>query len=78
MKLERRRLPAAQRRTAGSPNVRFNQREWETVEPKAAAAGVAPTAWARLAALGRHPLRRRVVPELNQQAWLEPARLAAS
>src|SRR5215210_3936217 len=77
-KLGRRRLPNEQRRTAASLNVRFNRREWETVEQKAAAAGVTPTEWARLAALGRNPPPRRVVPELNQQAWLELARLAST
>jgi hypothetical protein len=77
-KLGRRKLPAEQRRTAGSLNVRFNRQEWATVEHKAAAAGVTPTEWARLAALGRNPPPRRVVPELNQQAWRELGRLAAA
>lgn len=74
----RRRLPEKQRRTAGSLNVRFNQQEWTTVEEKAAAAGVTPTEWARLAALGRNPPPPRVVPELNEAAWRELARLAAA
>lgn len=77
-KLGRRKLPDEQRRTAASLNVRFNQHEWEAVEQKAAAAGVTPTEWARLAALGRNPPPRRVVPELNQQAWRELGRLAAA
>jgi hypothetical protein len=77
-RLGRRRLPDKQRRTAGSLNVRFNQQEWETIEEKAATAGVTPTEWARLAALERNPPPRRVVPELNEVAWRELARLAAA
>jgi hypothetical protein len=74
----RRRLPERKRHTAGSLNVRFNHEEWATVEEKAAAAGVTPTEWARLASLGRNPPPRRVVPELNEVAWRELARLAAA
>ena len=74
----RRKLPDAERRTAANLNVRFNRQEWATVEQKAAAAGVTPTEWARLAALGRNPPPRRVVPKLNQQAWRELGRLAAA
>lgn len=77
-KLGRRKLPDEQRRTAASLNVRFNRQEWETVEQKAAEAGVSPTEWARLAALERNPPPRRAIPELNQKAWLELARLAAA
>lgn len=77
-RLGRRKLPEKQRRTAGTLNVRFNRQEWETVEEKAAAAGVTPTEWARLAALGRNPPPRRIVPELNEAAWRELARLAAA
>lgn len=76
--LGRRPLPEEQRRTAGSLNVRFNQEEWKTVEQKAADAGVSPTEWARLAALERAPPPRRAVPELNETAWRELARLAAA
>jgi hypothetical protein len=74
----RRKLPDKKRRTAGSLNVRFNEQEWETVEEKAADAGVTPTEWARLAAIGRNPPPRRVVPTLNEEAWRELARLAAA
>lgn len=77
-RLGRRKLPDEQRRTAASLNVRFNKHEWETVERKAADAGVSPTEWARLAALDRDPPPRRAVPELNEQAWRELARLAAA
>jgi hypothetical protein len=74
----RRRLPEKQRRTAGTLNVRFNQQEWKVVEEKAAAAGVTPTEWARSATLGRNPPPRREVPELNEKAWRDLGRLAAS
>lgn len=67
-----------ERRTAGFTNTRFNAEEWETVCAKAAAAGVTPTEWTRFAALERTPPRRRVIPELNQKAWHELARLAAT
>jgi len=77
-RLGRRKLPDEQRRTAASLNVRFNQQEWEAVVQKAAAAGVSPTEWARLAALDRDPPPRRAVPELNEKAWRELARLVAT
>jgi hypothetical protein len=77
-RLGRHKLPDEQRRTAGTLNVRFNQQEWETVEAKAEAAGVTPTEWARLASLGRNPPPRRVVPELNEKAWRELGKLAAT
>lgn len=77
-RLGRRKLPDEQRRTAASLNVRFNKQEWETIEQKAADAGVSPTEWARLAALDRNPPPRRAVPELNETAWRELARLAAA
>jgi hypothetical protein len=48
------------------------------VEEKADEAGVKPTEWARLAALERDPPPRRLVPELNEQAWRELGRLAAT
>lgn len=76
--LGRRKLPDEQRRTAASLNVRFNLKEWDAVEQKAAAAGLTPTEWARLATLERNPPPRRVVPELNQKAWRELGRLAAT
>lgn len=74
----RRKLPDDERRTASTLNVRFNREEWERVESKAAEAGVTPTEWARLAALGRNPPPRREVPELNERAWRELGRLAAT
>lgn len=77
-RLGRRKLPDEQRRTAASLNVRFNRQEWAMVEHKAADAGVTPTEWARLAALDRTPPPRRVVPALNEAAWRELARLAAT
>jgi hypothetical protein len=77
-RLGRRKLPDEQRRTAASLNVRFNRQEWETVEQKASGAGVTPTEWARLAALDRNPPPRRVIPELNEEAWRELARLTAT
>jgi hypothetical protein len=48
------------------------------VEEKATAAGLTPTEWARQATLERDPPPRRAVPELNQKAWLELARLAVT
>lgn len=77
-RLGRRKLPDEQRRTAASLNVRFNQQEWATVEHKAAAAGLTPTEWARLATLNRNPPPCRAVPALNEKAWRELARLTAT
>jgi hypothetical protein len=67
-----------ERRTAGFTNTRFNAEEWKVVCEKAEAAGLTPTEWTRYAALERHPPRRRVIPEINQEAWRELARLAAT
>jgi hypothetical protein len=77
-RLGRRKLPEQQRRTAGALNVRFNVEEWATVVQKAADAGVTPTEWARVATLGRNPPPCREVPEVNEQAWRELGRLAAT
>lgn len=74
----RRKLPDEQRRTAAALNIRFNESEWKAVEEKAHLAGVTPTEWARYAALERHPPPRRIIPELNQSAWLELSRLTAT
>ncbi len=72
------RKPDAERRTAANVNIGFNEQEWRTVSGKAAEAGVTPTEWARLAALGRNPPPRRVVPALNETAWRELSRLATA
>jgi hypothetical protein len=74
----RRKLPDNERRTAGTLNVRLNERELKAVEEKARQAGVTPTQWARFAALERNPPERRVIPALNQSAWLELSKLTAT
>lgn len=66
------------RRTALTLNVRLNAGEREIVERKAREAGVTMTEWARLAALEQSPPTRRMIPEINREAWLELARLAAT
>lgn len=77
-KYGRPKLPAGERRDAGALHIRLNQEERQIVDEKAAAAGVTPHEWARLAALERDPPERRVIPELNRAAWLEMARLMAT
>jgi len=67
-----------ERREALTLNVRFNEEEARVVTEKAATAGVTPTEWARAAALGRTPKARVVVPEINREAWLNLAGLAAN
>src|SRR5437763_6547792 len=74
----RRKLPSEERREAAALNIRFNEREWKVVEEKAREAGVTPTEWARYAALERNPPPRRIIPKLNQSAWLELSKLAAT
>ena len=74
----RRKLPDQERRTAAALNIRFSELEWKVVEEKARQAGVTPTEWARYAALERRPPMRRIIPELNQSAWLELSRLTAA
>jgi hypothetical protein len=71
-------LTDEERRTALTLNVRLNIGERGIVERKAREAGVTPTEWARLAALEKSPPVRRVIPEINREAWLELARLAAA
>lgn len=77
-RLGRRKLPDNERRTAGTLNVRLNERELKGVEEKARQAGITPTEWARFAALERHPPERRIIPPLNQSAWLELSKLTAT
>ena len=76
-KYGRPKLSDEERRDSLSLNVRLNAQEREIVERKAREAGVTPTEWARLAALERSPPARRVIPEINRDAWLVLARLAA-
>jgi hypothetical protein len=71
-------LPASERRDAGALHIRLNEEERVIVEEKAAQAGVTAHEWARCAALERDPPKRQIIPELNQQAWLEMARLMAT
>lgn len=72
------RLPDGARREAGALHIRLNQQERKLVEDKAAQAGVTPHEWARHAALNRNPPERRIIPELNREAWLEMAKLMAT
>jgi hypothetical protein len=71
-------LPPAERRAAGSLNVRFNEAEWKKVTAKARAARMSPTEWARYAAIERNPPAPIIIPEVNKSAWRELARLAAT
>lgn len=77
-KYGRPKLPEGERRDAGALLVRLNQKERKIVDEKAATAGVTPHEWARLAALERDPPERRLIPELNREAWLEMAKLMAT
>lgn len=60
-----------------SVSVRLNGNEWASIQRKADAVGMTPTAWMRRAALSRVPLRA-VVPVINRKAYAELARLAAN
>jgi hypothetical protein len=71
-------LSDEERRTALTLNVRLNAGEREIVVRKAREAGVTPTEWTRLSALERSPPARRMIPEINREAWLELARLTAT
>ena len=77
-KYGRPRMPDDERREAGALHIRLNQTERQIVEEKASSAGVTPHEWARSAALERDPPPRKIIPELNRQAWLEMARLMAT
>jgi hypothetical protein len=77
-KYGRPRLPDSERREAGALHVRLNQEELKIVEEKASQAGVTAHEWARYAALERDPPKRKIIPELNREAWLELARLMAT
>lgn len=77
-KYGRPKLSDKERRDSIMLNVRLNADEREIVERKAQEAGVTMTEWARFAALEQSPPARRVIPEINREAWLELARLAAT
>lgn len=77
-KYGRPKLPAKERRDAGALHIRLNEEELRVVEEKASQAGVTTHEWARCAALERDPPKRQVIPELNQEAWLEMARLMST
>ena len=77
-KYGRPRLPESERREAGALHIRLNKEERQIIEEKASSAGVTPHEWARAASLERDPPPRKIIPELNRQAWLEMARLMAT
>lgn len=70
-------LPDNERRTALTLNVRFNKQEKQILIEKARVAGITATEWARFCALETDPPERRIIPELNREAWLELSRLSS-
>lgn len=68
-------LPENERREALTLNVRFNEQEKQILIEKARRAGVTATEWVRFCSLEIDPPERRVIPELNREAWLELSRL---
>jgi hypothetical protein len=60
-----------QRRSLALPSVKVNARERSQIEAKAKAAHLGVSAWLRYAALERNPPRPRLIPPINQEAWLK-------
>jgi len=74
-KYGRPRLTDEKRRSITLP-IRLNSDELAVIEAKAKEAGISPSAWMRLAAQERNPPPRRVLPELNREAWKELAQVS--
>jgi hypothetical protein len=65
------RINVKQRRSLSLPPVKVNAAERQVIEAKAAAARLSVSAWQRYAAQERDPPRPRVIPTINQEAWLQ-------
>ena len=74
-KCGRPKMAEEKRRGAKAYNVRYNEIESSIVEEKAAYAGTTPTEWIRAASLERQPKSKKVIPEINQQAYLQLSKL---
>lgn len=74
-KYGRPKLAEEKRRAAAAYNVRYNESESLLVKEKAIAAGTTPTEWIRAASLEQQPKSKRVIPEINQHAYLELSKL---
>lgn len=68
-------LAEGKRRSAKAYNIRYNESESSIVEKKAIDAGTTPTEWIRAASLERQPKSKRVIPEVNQYAYLKLSKL---
>lgn len=64
-------IDAAEKRSLSLPPVKVNEVERIRIEAQAQAAGVSVSTWMRYAAQEIAPPKRRVIPPLNQAAWLE-------
>lgn len=58
------------RRSLSLPPIAVNEVERIRIEAQAHAAGVSVSEWMRYAAQRIDPPRRRVIPQINQEAWL--------
>lgn len=61
------------RRSLSLPPVKVNAQERSRIEAKAEAAHLSLSAWQRYAAQERNPPRPRIIPAINQEAWLQLA-----
>jgi hypothetical protein len=64
-------MDAQQRRSLTLPPVKVNAKERTVIAAKAKAANLSLSAWQRYAAQERDPPRPRIIPALNQEAWLQ-------
>lgn len=74
-KYGRPKAPKEKRRDAKAYNVRYSEEEDFIVVEKATVAGVTTTEWIRTASLERQPKSKRVIPEINQLAFLKLSKL---
>ncbi len=64
-------IDADAKRSLSLPPIKVNEVERIRIEAQAQAAGLPVSTWARYAAQNIAPPKRRIIPQLNQEAWLQ-------
>jgi len=64
-------IEADAKRSLSLPPIKVNEVERIRIEAQAQAAGLPVSTWARYAAQNIAPPKRRIIPQLNQEAWLQ-------
>lgn len=59
-------------------NVRYSENECQIIKEKSAQSGITETEWIRFSSIERKPFGVKIVPKINEEAWLETGKLIAA